>query len=140
MSGSCWPSGAFLRSSTLGIYWWVPSLTPLLVEAARPCRHSVGDRWCVNDTYVKVADMWRYLYRAIDQFGQVVDLWLSPGRHALAARRFYADAMKATGTEPTQVITDRARIYETVLEGACPLRSTTWTGTPIMPWGPITVG
>jgi hypothetical protein len=47
---------------------WVQRFTPLLAEAARPCRHAVGDRWFVDETYVKVAGRWRYVYRAIDQF------------------------------------------------------------------------
>jgi transposase, IS6 family len=34
---------------------WVQRFTPLLAEAARPCRHGVGDRWQVDETYVKVA-------------------------------------------------------------------------------------
>jgi transposase-like protein len=56
--------------------------TRLLGEAARPCRHAVGDRWQVDETYVRVAGQWRYVYRAVDQFGQVVDGFVSP-----AARR-----------------------------------------------------
>ena len=52
--------------------------TPLFVEAARPCRHTPGDRWFVDETYVKVRGRWRYLYRAVDQFGQVIDVLLSP--------------------------------------------------------------
>jgi IS6 family transposase len=71
------------------IYRWVQRFTPLLAEAARPCRHAVGDRWQVDETYVKIAGRWRYLYRAIDQFGQVIDVFLSPRRDATAARRFF---------------------------------------------------
>jgi hypothetical protein len=37
------------------IYRWVQRFTPLLIEAARPCRHASGDRWFVDETYVKVA-------------------------------------------------------------------------------------
>jgi transposase, IS6 family len=76
----------------VSIYRWVQRFTPLLVEAARPCRHGVGDRWHVDETYVKVAGVWRYLYRAIDQFGQVIDVLVSPRRDARAARRFFATA------------------------------------------------
>ena len=56
------------------VYRWVQRFTPLLAEAARPCRHAVGERWWVDETYVKVAGRWRYVYRAIDQFGQVIDV------------------------------------------------------------------
>ena len=59
------------------MYRWVQRFTPLLAEAARPCRHAVGDRWFVDETYVKVAGQWRYVYRAIDQFGQVIDVFVS---------------------------------------------------------------
>jgi hypothetical protein len=38
----------------VSIFRWVQRFTPLLVEAARPCRHRVGDRWWVDETYVKV--------------------------------------------------------------------------------------
>jgi IS6 family transposase len=67
------------------VYRWVRRFAPLLAEAARPCRHAVGDRWQVDETYVKVAGHWRYIYRAIDQFGQVVDVFVSPGRDLKAA-------------------------------------------------------
>jgi len=52
------------------VYRWVVRFAPLLAEAARPCRHAVGNCWQVDETYVKVAGQWRYVYRAIDQFGQ----------------------------------------------------------------------
>jgi hypothetical protein len=45
------------------VYRWVQRFTPLLVDAARPCRHAPGDRWCVDETYVKVTGRWVYLYR-----------------------------------------------------------------------------
>jgi transposase, IS6 family len=62
------------------VYRWVQRFTPLLAEAARPCRHAVGDRWQVDETYVKVAAQWRYVYRAIDQFGQVIDVFVPGAR------------------------------------------------------------
>jgi hypothetical protein len=54
------------------IYRRAQRFTPLLADAARPCRHLVGDRRHADETYVKVAGQWRYVYRAIDQFGQVM--------------------------------------------------------------------
>jgi IS6 family transposase len=73
------------------VYRWVQRFTPLLAEGARPCRHAVGNRWQMDETYVKVAGQWRYVYRAIDQFGQVVDVLVSPRRDAKAARRFFQE-------------------------------------------------
>ena len=69
------------------VYRWVLRFTPLLAEAARPCRHAVGGRWQVDETYVRVAGRWRYVYRAIDQFGQVIDVLIAERRDARAAYR-----------------------------------------------------
>src|SRR3954454_15339150 len=89
------------------IYRWVQRFTPLLIDAARPCRHAVGDRWFVDETYVKVAGVWRYVYRAVDQFGQVIDVYLSRRRDLTAARRFFEVAVRDHG-RPTVVVTDKA--------------------------------
>jgi transposase-like protein len=62
------------------LYRWVQRFTPLLVDAARPCRHRVGSHWFVDETYVKVSGSWRYVYRAVDQYGQVIDVFLSKKR------------------------------------------------------------
>jgi transposase, IS6 family len=43
----------------------------------------------VDETYVKLPGQWRYVYRAVDQFGQVVDVLVSPRRDARAARRLF---------------------------------------------------
>ena len=45
------------------LFRWVQRFTPLLIDAARPCRHSVGSHWFVDETYVKVSGSWRYAYR-----------------------------------------------------------------------------
>ena len=39
----------------VSIFRWVQHFTPLFLDAARPCRHGAGDRWFVDETYVKVA-------------------------------------------------------------------------------------
>jgi transposase-like protein len=102
------------------VYRWVQRFTPMLADAARPCRHAVGDRWLVDETYVKVAGRWRYLYRAIDQFGQVIDVVVSPRRDANAAHQFFERAVSTTRIRPTEVITDRAPTYSVVLDGLLP--------------------
>jgi transposase, IS6 family len=54
----------------------------------------------VDETYVKVAGSWRYVYRAIDQFGQIIDMFVSSRRDATAARRFFQQAIGTTSTAP----------------------------------------
>jgi transposase-like protein len=102
------------------IYRWVQRFTPLLAEAARPCRHAVGDRWYVDETYVKVAGRWRYVYRAIEQFGQVIDVFMSTHRDVKAVRRFLQRAIGTTKATPVEVVTDRAPVYPAVLEDLLP--------------------
>ena len=102
------------------IYRWVQRFTPLLADAARPCRHAVGDRWQVDETYVKVAGRWRYVYRAIDQFGQVIDVFVSPSRDANAAQRFFERAIGTTAIVPEEVVTDQAAAYPAVLDELLP--------------------
>jgi transposase-like protein len=108
------------------IYRWVLRFTPLLADAARPCRHVVGDCWRVDETYVKVTGRWRYVYRAIDQFGQVVDVLVSPRRDVRAAHRFFQQAIGATKVTPVEVTTDKAPVYPGVLEELLP---TAWHRT-----------
>src|SRR5829696_303661 len=102
------------------VYRWVQRFTPLLADAARPCRHAVGDRWQVDETYVKVAGQWRYVYRAVDQFGQVIDVFVSRRRDATAAHRFFQQAIGATKVNPVEVTTDQAPVYPAVLEERLP--------------------
>jgi transposase-like protein len=101
-------------------YRWVQRFTPLLAEAARPCRHAVGNRWHVDETYVKVAGRWRYVYRAVDQFGQVIDVFVSAQRDGTAARRFFEHAICTTKTIPMEVVTDLAPVYAATLEELLP--------------------
>jgi transposase-like protein len=118
------------------IFRWVQRFTPLLAEAARPCRHGIGDRWQVDETYVKVAGRWRYVYRAIDQFSQVIDVFVSPRRDVKAARRFFERAIGTTKRTPVEVITDKAAPYPAMLEsyyqkpGIAPIGMPTTTSRP----------
>jgi transposase-like protein len=102
------------------IYRWVQRFTPLLADAARPCRHAVGDRWKADETYAKVAGRWRYTYRAIDQVGQVIDVFVSPQRDAKAARRFFERAIGTTKITPVEVVTDKATTYPIALDELLP--------------------
>jgi transposase-like protein len=101
------------------LYRWVQRFTPLLIDAARPCRHVARDRWFVDETYVKASGVWRYVYRAVDQQGQVIDVYVSQRRDIAAARTFFTAALTVHSI-PTEVITDRAPALANVIEDLIP--------------------
>ncbi|MBB4747724.1 transposase-like protein [Actinoplanes lobatus] len=102
------------------MYRWVQRFTPLLADAARFTRRAPGDRWFVDETYVKANGVWRYVYRAVDQHGQVIDVLVSARRDAAAARRFFTRALKALKVVPVEVVTDAAAVYPAVLADLVP--------------------
>ena len=104
----------------VSIYRWVQRFTPLLIDAARPRRHVPGDRWFVDETYVKIAGRWVYLYRAIDQYGQVIDVLVSTKRDLAATRRFFTCAM-GHGPRPSEVSTHQAPAYPRVVDEVLPV-------------------
>jgi IS6 family transposase len=71
--------------------------------------------------YVRVSGQWRYVYRAVDQFGQVIDVFVSPRRDATAARRFFRQAVGTTKVTPVEVVTDKAATYPIVLDEVLPV-------------------
>jgi transposase-like protein len=70
---------------------------------------------------VKVAGRWRYVYRAIDQFGQAIDVFVSPRRDIRAANRFFERAIGTTKTMPSEIVTDHAPTYPVILEELLPV-------------------
>jgi transposase-like protein len=66
-----------------------------------------------------VAGRWRYLYRAVDQYGQVIDVLLAEQRDTAAARRFFTRALRC-GPAPVEVTTDKAGPYLRVIDELVP--------------------
>ena len=93
------------------IYDWVRAFTPRFIQAARVQRTPVGGHWLVDETYLKIGGRWRYLFRAIDEQGQIVDVYLSERRNAAAARAFFEEAIHSSEVVPTQVTIDKAKCY-----------------------------
>ena len=89
-------------------------------DAARPMRHATGDRWFVDETYVKVSGRWRYLYRAVDQYGQVIDVLLSavPGtrKYSPLRRRPPARATRRRRTARRPAHRRRVRPHAVAIE------------------------
>jgi len=101
------------------LFRWVQGFTPLLIEAARPCRHAVGDKWFVDETYVNVAGVWRCVYRAVDEAGQILDIFVSKRRDTAAAEWFFAKAVRDHG-EPVEVTTDKSQVLAKVIADLVP--------------------
>lgn len=88
---------------------------------------AVGDRWYVDETSVKLAGRWRYVFRAIDQYGQIIDVLVSDRRDLRAPRRFFSAALRAH-RGPDEVVTDRAPALARRSKASFPLRFTTRSG------------
>jgi transposase-like protein len=97
-----------VRADPSSVYAWVQEFAPRYEAAARSCRRAVGECWSVDATYVKGAGDWAYVYRALDEHGQVVDVYVSAQRAAEDAAAFFRRAIEATGVVPTEVTTDCA--------------------------------
>ncbi len=83
--------GVVVNHSTL--FRWVQAYAATLEQRItrhlRPCTGS----WRVDETYIKVKDVWTYLYRAVDSLGQTIDFLLSARRDATAAKCFFRKAL-----------------------------------------------
>ncbi|HEY8602127.1 MAG TPA: IS6 family transposase [Thermomicrobiales bacterium] len=99
---------------------WLGEFTLLYQDAARPYRRAVGSSWSVDETYTKVAGKPVYVYRAIDEHGQVVDVYVSQHRATADATAFFRHAVEATGVIPDAVTTDSAAVYPPALAAALP--------------------
>ena len=110
--------GAHVDAST--VYDWVQHFTPLYKDAARPHRGRVGARWAVDETYIRLAGRWVYAYRAIDEHGQVIDVYLSETRDTTAATAFFEQAIARTDVRPHRVTTDKAAAYPPALRAVAP--------------------
>jgi IS6 family transposase len=102
------------------IYDWVQAFTPRFIDAARKHRTPVGTRWRVDETLLTIGGRWRYLFRCLDEHGQIVDVYLSDHRDAAAARAFFDRTIATTAVMPTRVTSDKAKCYPPALRALLP--------------------
>ncbi len=99
---------------------WEFRFTPLISEQLRMQRHGHGGRsWYLDETYVKVAGRWCYLYRAIDRDGTLLDSMLSEHRDRAAARRFLRRLLDVSSRRPLRVTTDHHGSYPKAIRWIC---------------------
>jgi putative transposase len=70
-----------------------------------------GDTFSIDEVFVKITGKQHYLWRAVDQDGDVVDVFLQARRDGLAAKRFFKRLLSSHGGEPRKIVTDKLRSY-----------------------------
>jgi putative transposase len=76
---------------------WVVHYAPQLEQAFNRKKKRPGDRWRMDETYIKVKGSWVYYYRAVDKQGNTIDFLLTKKRDKLAALRFLTKAIGRNG-------------------------------------------
>ncbi len=70
-----------------------------------------GDTFYIDEVFVKMNGKQHYLWRAVDQDGEVVDVYLQARRDGAAAKRFFKRLLRNHGGEPRKIVTDKLRSY-----------------------------
>ena len=71
----------------------------------------LGDTWHLDEIFVTIQGERQYLWRAVDQDGDVIDILVQPRRNRRAAERFFRQLLKGQGSEPRWLVTDKLRSY-----------------------------
>lgn len=105
--------GVFVDHSSINR--WAIRFLPLLEKVFRKHKRPVGGSWRMDETYIKVKGVWKYLYRAVDKEGKTVDFLLTAQRDKAAAVRFFDKAMKASGV-PEKVTLDKSSANKAAMD------------------------
>ncbi len=76
---------------------WVTFYSPQLEKAFHQKKRRPGDRWRMDETYIKVKGEWKYYYRAVDKQGNTIDFLLTAKRDKAAALRYFTKAIERNG-------------------------------------------
>ena len=76
---------------------WAIRFLPLIEKLSRTYKSKVGVSWRMDETYIKIKGVWKYLYRAVDKEGRTVDFLLTTNRDMAAAKRFFEKAVRENG-------------------------------------------
>lgn len=98
------------------IWRWVQRYAPLLNQRIRREIRRPNGSWRVDETYVKVAGRWAYLYRAVDSAGQTIEFMLSPKRDLIAAKLFLRLALSGGVPSPRVINVDGHPAYRRVID------------------------
>jgi transposase-like protein len=101
---------------------WVQVFGPLLAAEVRKHRRRPGGKWWVDEVFLfrKKAEEKRYLYRAIDEHGQVLDILFREHRDTASAEAFFRQTLRRTGVVPTSIVTDHHQPYIRAVQAVFP--------------------
>ena len=102
--------GVSVNPST--IFRWAQRDAPEIEKRVRPCQGHRSGSWRVDETYVRVGGKWKYLFRAVDKHGQLIDFMLSNRRTTRAVYRFLRKALRTmSDCPPSTITTDKLASY-----------------------------
>jgi putative transposase len=90
---------------------WCMKFGPTYARALRRKQGRHGDVWHVDELFITIRGERHYLWRAVDQDGDVIDILVTKRRDRRAAKRFFLRALKHQGQVPWQLVTDQLRSY-----------------------------
>ena len=90
---------------------WCIKFGPKYAKKLRRQHHGYGDTFFLDEVFVSIQGKQRYLWRAIDQDGEVVDIFLQAHRDGKAAKRFFKRFLKKHRNKPRKIVTDKLRSY-----------------------------
>ncbi len=90
---------------------WCIKFSPKYARRLRRRHQGYGDTFFIDEVFVKIQGRQHYLWRAVDQDGDVVDVFLQRRRDGKAARRFFRRLLRTSGGEPRRIVTDKLRSY-----------------------------
>jgi putative transposase len=93
------------------IRFWCIKFGPIYARSLRRKQGRLGDIWHVDEAFISIRGERHYLWRAVDQDGDVIDILVTQHRDRHAAKRFFRKALKLQGQAPWQLVTDKLRMY-----------------------------
>ena len=90
---------------------WCIKFGPKFAKRLSRRHQGLGDTFFIDEVFVKIQGKQQYLWRAVDQDGEVVDILLQSHRDGKAAKRFFRRLLKKHREEPRRIITDKLRSY-----------------------------
>ena len=94
---------------------WVAHFGPIYARRRRARRPSSTARWHRDEVFVSIAGRQMYLWRAVDDEGEVLDILVQARRDKVAALRLMRRLLKNQGLVPASIVTDRYRAYDAAL-------------------------